>query len=427
MPSKVVVTLGSAYAPMASNDNDLCRPDEVSGATSPPRLRAPYLLVRASAREMSFFEFVRDLAATHPDPDPFLCLVLDAEGGVMTSAAHGEWEKDEMAACLSAASREFPAAAAQETSMSPRTEFGLSAVALLRTDGWHTAWTRLPMAVGRARHLAVVRHASEEDPRNLGRLALHLAHAATQAWTSCERTLVRRSQCVIDRMRKKLQEFEKVSALAQLCAGIAHEIRNPLTTARGFLQLFAERCDDKDRAYLELTISELDRIRELLEDFMGLCRPDREEAAEVDMVEIARSVHRFLVPEASLCDIGFELNVPDHPIPAAVRPAQIKQVLINLVQNALQACRGQAHAVVRLDVAEKEDRVLVQVVDNGCGIEHMDRIFRPFYTTKSTGTGLGLFVCKHIIESHGGSISVRSQVGAGTTVTVEIPKCARRA
>ena len=95
MPSKVVVTLGSAYAPMASNDNDLCRPDEVSGATSPPRLRAPYLLVRASAREMSFFEFVRDLAATHPDPDPFLCLVLDAEGGVMTSAAHGEWKKDE--------------------------------------------------------------------------------------------------------------------------------------------------------------------------------------------------------------------------------------------------------------------------------------------------------------------------------------------
>jgi len=227
-------------------------------------------------------------------------------------------------------------------------------------------------------------------------------------------------------MRKKLQEFEKVSALAQLSAGIAHEIRNPLTTARGFLQLFAERCDDKDRAYLELTISELDRIRELLEDFMGLCRPDREDVAEVDMAEIARSVHRFLVPEASLCDIAFELNVPAHPIPAAVRPAHIKQVLINLVQNALQACRGQAHAVVRLDVAEKEDRVLVQVVDNGCGIENMDRIFRPFYTTKSTGTGLGLFVCKHIIESHGGSISVCSQVSAGTTVTVEIPKCASR-
>ncbi|AEJ42669.1 histidine kinase [Alicyclobacillus acidocaldarius subsp. acidocaldarius Tc-4-1] len=376
---------------------------------------------------MSFFEFVRDLAATHPDPDPFLCLVLDAEGGIMTSAAHGEWETGDMAACLSAALRELRPATAQEMRTSRRTEVSEAAVAVLRLEQWHAAWTQLPMAVGRARHLAVVRRASEEDPHNLGRLTLYFAHAAAQAWTSCERTLMRKSQCVIQRMRKKLQEFEKVSALAQLCAGIAHEIRNPLTTARGFLQLFAERCDAKDRAYLELTISELDRIRELLEDFMGLCRPDREEAAEIDMAEIARSVHRFLVPEASLCDIAFELHVPDHPVRTAGRPAQIKQVLINLVQNALQACRGQQHAAVKLEVDDEDDRVRVNVVDNGCGIEHMDRIFRPFYTTKSTGTGLGLFVCKHIVESHGGAISVRSQVGAGTTVTVEIPKCARRA
>ncbi len=427
MPSKVVVTLGSAYAPMASNDNEFRRPDEVSGDTHPPRLRPPHLLVRPSARELSFFEFVRDLAVTHPDPAPFLCLVLDTEGCVMTSAAHGKWETDEVAACLDAASREISAAAAHEIRRSPRAEGGAAAVALVRVDRWLTALTRLPIAVGRARHLAVVRSAADEDPCNLGRLALHLTHAATQAWTTCERTIVQRSQSVIARVRKKLQEFEKVSALAQLCAGIAHEIRNPLTTARGFLQLFAERCDEKDRAYLELTISELDRIRELLEDFMGLCRPDREEVTKADLAEIARSVHRFLLPEASLFDIALELQVPNHPILAAVRPAQIKQVLINLVQNALQACRGQAHAAVSLAVADTEDRVVVHVVDNGCGIEHMDRIFRPFYTTKSTGTGLGLFVCKHIVESHGGSISVRSQVGAGTTVTVEIPKCARRA
>ncbi|WP_304458879.1 sensor histidine kinase [Alicyclobacillus sendaiensis] len=418
--------MGSAHAPMASNDNDFCRPDEVSGATTPPRLKAPYLLARASGRERSFFEFVRDLAATHPDPDPFVCLVLDAEGHVVASAAHGPWDKDDLNQCLNAVAREFPAAAGRQARTSPRRGAGTPEVSLLRVDRWHAAWTRLPVAAGRARHFAVVRRVSDEDLRSLERLALYLAHAAAQAWTTCERTLVQRSQCVLERVRKKLQEFEKVSALAQLCAGIAHEIRNPLTTARGFLQLFAERCDAKDRAYLELTISELDRIRELLEDFMGLCRPDREDVVEVDMAEIARSVHRFLVPEASLCDIRFELCVPDRPIPAAVRPAQMKQVLINLIQNALQACRATPHATVTLSVDEREDGVRVQVVDNGCGIENTERIFRPFYTTKSTGTGLGLFVCKHIVESHGGSIAVRSKVGVGTTVTVDIPKCAPR-
>ncbi|MCL6488884.1 MAG: HAMP domain-containing histidine kinase [Alicyclobacillus mali] len=418
--------MGSAYPPMASNDNEVCRPEEVSDTSSPARLRASSRLVRASARETSFFEFLRDLAATHPDAEPFLCLILDAEGSVLTSAAHGDWRPDEIDAFLNTAWCETLASAAHEPRPFAPRDAGEPQVSVARVDRWWTAWTRLPAAVGRARHLAVIRRMPWDDPRHLARLALHLAHAATQAWTTCERMLARRSQSVIERTRKKLQEFEKLSALAQLCAGIAHEIRNPLTTARGFLQLFAERCDEKDRAYLELTISELDRIRELLEDFMGLCRPDLEAAAEVDMAELARSVHRFLGPEANLCGIELELRVPATPILAAVRPSQIKQVLINLVQNAIQACRERPNAVVALDVDGREDRVVVQVTDNGCGIENVEHIFRPFYTTKSSGTGLGLFVCKHIVESHGGSISVRSQVGTGTTVTVDIPRCALR-
>ncbi|SIS92840.1 sensor histidine kinase [Alicyclobacillus vulcanalis] len=418
--------MGSAFASIASNDNESTRASTASGAPTVARLKPGAPASRLQAREASFFEFLRDLAATHPEPSPFLCIVFDATDAVLTTAAHGEWRDDETARCVEAVSGELRRAPSPEPWAPARLCAGPPRVTLRHAGEWSTAFLRLPASIGRASQLAVAQRRSQEDAHDLARLALHLAHASVQAWTSCERAWARRSQAILRRMRNKLQEFEKVSALAQLCAGIAHEIRNPLTTARGFLQLFAERCDDKDRAYLELTIGELDRIRELLEDFMGLCRPEREERVEIDVAEIAQSVHRFLLPEASLCDIRLDLHLPAQPLMAAVRPQQIKQVLINLVQNALHACRGRPNAAVSLHLEEREGHVVAKVMDNGCGIQHVERIFRPFYTTKSTGTGLGLFVCKHIVEAHGGSIAIRSRVDEGTTVTVDLPKRAAR-
>lgn len=222
-------------------------------------------------------------------------------------------------------------------------------------------------------------------------------------------------------LEHKLQEFEKFSSLASLSAGIAHEIRNPLTTARGFLQLFEQRCAPADRDYLQLTIHELDRIQHLLVDFMGLCRPDSEAFQTVDTCMLTQSVCDFLCPEASLYSVELLSDIPVLPVMLHLQPGRIKQVLINLVKNAIHACDkggGQVH----LQLRDNPTDVTIIIADTGCGISDMNHLFDPFHTTKMSGTGLGLFVSKHIVEEHRGHIHIDSAIGHGTTIMVYLPK-----
>ncbi|WP_284285872.1 two-component system sensor histidine kinase NtrB [Alicyclobacillus fastidiosus] len=223
-----------------------------------------------------------------------------------------------------------------------------------------------------------------------------------------------------EKIESKLTEFEKNRSLASLSAGIAHEIRNPLTTARGFLQLFEQRCEPADKKFVELTIRELDRIHALLQDFMGLARPDDESTQLVDIRELTHSVYQFLRPEATLCGVLLNYDVPSSCVLMSVQADRIKQVLINLLQNAVHACDkdGEVHVTLR----DFSDHATITIRDNGCGISDMHQLFRPFQTTKSNGTGLGMFVSKHIIEAHRGHLQVDSTVGEGTTVTVYLPR-----
>lgn len=223
-----------------------------------------------------------------------------------------------------------------------------------------------------------------------------------------------------EKIDTKLTEFEKNRSLASLSAGIAHEIRNPLTTARGFLQLFEQRCEPADKKFVELTIRELDRIHALLQDFMGMARPDDESTQLVDIRELTHSVYQFLRPEATLCGVLLNYDVPSSCVLLSVQADRIKQVLINLLQNAVHACDkdGEVHVSLR----DFSDHATITIRDNGCGISDMHQLFRPFQTTKSNGTGLGMFVSKHIIEAHRGHLQVDSTVGEGTTVTVYLPR-----
>lgn len=223
-----------------------------------------------------------------------------------------------------------------------------------------------------------------------------------------------------EKLENQLTEFEKNRSLASLSAGIAHEIRNPLTTARGFLQLFEQRCEPEDKEFVELTIRELDRIHTLLQDFMGMARPDDESLEFVDIRDVTYSVYQFLRPEASLCGVLLNYKVPSTCVYLSVQENRIKQVLINLLQNAVHAC--DKDGVVDIVLQEFADHVTITIRDNGCGISDMHHLFRPFQTTKSNGTGLGMFVSKHIIEAHRGHLQVDSTVGEGTTVTVYLPR-----
>lgn len=219
---------------------------------------------------------------------------------------------------------------------------------------------------------------------------------------------------------KKLLDYEKNSSLAALCAGIAHEIRNPLTAARGFLQLFEAHCRKDDLPFLELTINELDRIGQLVQDFMQVARPCDEESRETDLCGLTYSVCQFLLPEANLFDVELNCNMPSGPVQLNVQVDRIKQVLINLLQNAVHACTNRGN--VNICIEDSEDCVYITVIDNGCGISDTDQLFRPFHTTKPNGTGLGMFVSKHIVEQHHGNIYVDSEVGQGTTLIIRLPR-----
>lgn len=217
-----------------------------------------------------------------------------------------------------------------------------------------------------------------------------------------------------------LRDMEKMSTLTSLAAGIAHEIRNPLTAARGFLQLFTERLDsDKDKRFLDLTLHELDRINSLVKDFMALARPEEPRYAIVDMTQAIDDIVHFIQPEAALLGVEFHAQVPAGPIHMSADPNQLKQVLLNVVQNALHACKSKGS--VRLSLERQEDTIMISVVDSGSGMSEyqLDRIFQPFFTTKDSGTGLGLSITKRIVEEHGGQIRVDSKVAAGTTVQIE--------
>lgn len=225
---------------------------------------------------------------------------------------------------------------------------------------------------------------------------------------------------------KHLRDIEKLNTLTSLSAGIAHEIRNPLTTARGFLQLFAQRSTSKqDKQFIDLTIAELDRAQNLLTDFMGIAKPKPADRKWINLSDIIQDVAQFLFPEASLENVELTVNIETDPVLVYADVGQMKQVLMNILQNAVHACRqkeSRPHGHVQITLNSINHFAQITIQDNGCGIADVSQLFRPFYTTKKTGTGLGLLVSRNIIEEHQGFIYVDTSAGIGTTFRIILPQ-----
>ena len=224
---------------------------------------------------------------------------------------------------------------------------------------------------------------------------------------------------------KKLQQLEKLSVIGQLAAGIAHEIRNPLTSIKGFTQLVKERVHDKDLdMYLSMNLVELERINEIVNEFMLIAKPKEVLILkETNINTLLHNVIQFMEPQSNMKSIIIKPSFHSTII-ADCDSDKLKQVLINVLKNAIEATNDSA-SDVHVELQEtKEQEFLIKIIDKGCGIleERQKKLFEPFYSTKEKGIGLGLLVCKRIIDIHHGRIEIESQVGIGTTVKIYLPK-----
>ncbi|SDM80845.1 two-component system, sporulation sensor kinase A [Paenibacillus sp. yr247] len=222
--------------------------------------------------------------------------------------------------------------------------------------------------------------------------------------------------------RKKSEEAiirsEKLSLIGQLAAGIAHDIRNPLTSLKGFVHLLKAKNAD----YVDIMMEELEHINYVVNEFMTLAKPHLSYYMESKTQELVQSVIGFLKPHAHLYNVQIQMDM-DQDFPAIYCiPDQIKQVLINVLKNAIESMPS--GGLIQVSFKNRVTQGLVICVeDQGIGIseERLSQLGEPFFTTKANGTGLGLMVCKRIIEGHGGKLSIQSKINHGTTVEIELP------
>lgn len=219
---------------------------------------------------------------------------------------------------------------------------------------------------------------------------------------------------------ERTRHLEKLSAVGQLAAGLAHEIRNPLTSIRGFVQISAAESKEVKK-WESIILPEIDRINDLLKQFLNLSESKPARFTKFQLDQLMNDVLSLLQPKSFL--MGHELiaEAPSAPIEIEADAEQIKQVLINLIQNGLESLDEKGKVVVRW--REFGGLVAIRVQDTGKGInpEHMNRIFDPFFTTKGEGTGMGLNICYRIIDEHRGHIQVTSRPGRGTTFHIYLP------
>ncbi len=224
--------------------------------------------------------------------------------------------------------------------------------------------------------------------------------------------------------RKKLEESlrkaETLHVIGELAAGIGHEIRNPMTSIKGFIQLMKE--DSSNAEYYDVILNEFKRIETIISEFMVLSKPQAFQMTEEILQEIIQNTLVLLDVQARLKNIQIHLEVEEGFPTIICEKNQMQQVFIHFIKNGIEAMESGQNLWVRLKKGENST-VLIEIKDEGCGIpeEMLDKLGEPFYTTKEKGTGLGMMMIYKIIQNHKGSIEVKSKVNVGTIFKITLP------
>ncbi len=239
--------------------------------------------------------------------------------------------------------------------------------------------------------------------------------------------IVMRDLREIKQLEEKVRRSEKLAAIGKLAAGVAHEIRNPLSSIRGFAQYLRNTFKDKprEREYTETIVLEVDRINSVVTDLLTFARPMEAELIPTDLTELIEHAVRLVEEDALSLNIDIQTDIQDlSKIPLDAN--QMTQAILNLLLNALQAVKNGGRIEVGAELNPSDSLLKIWVEDDGSGIaaEQKEKIFDPFFTTREKGTGLGLAIVHKIVENHRGEINLQSPLAGktrGCRFTITIP------
>jgi two-component system sensor histidine kinase HydH len=253
-------------------------------------------------------------------------------------------------------------------------------------------------------------------------LALSITPIIGEDSTCQGAVIVMRDLSEIKQLEEKVRRSEKLAAIGKLAAGVAHEIRNPLSSIRGFAQYLRNAFKDKPREkeYTETIVLEVDRINSVVTDLLTFARPMEAELIPTDLTDV-----RLVEEDALSLNVDIQLDIQDlTKIPLDAN--QMTQAVLNLLLNALQAVKNGGRIEVGAELNPSDSLLKIWVEDDGSGItaDQKEKVFDPFFTTREKGTGLGLAIVHKIVENHSGEINLQSPLAGktrGCRFTITIP------
>jgi two-component system, sporulation sensor kinase B len=223
-------------------------------------------------------------------------------------------------------------------------------------------------------------------------------------------------------MKQELIRTEKMNVVSQLAASVAHEIRNPMTSVRGFMQLMQkENLTKEQHLYISISIEELDRAQEIINQYLALAKPQTDQYEAIDLTSVIQQSIDVMHSYAILNSIHISQQV-ESSLEIEGLKLEIQQVLINIIKNAIEAIKSEGE--IWISAAKNSNGfVSIQIKDNGVGMteNQMKKLGSPYYSTKEKGTGLGLTVCHQIVKQMGGQIMIKSELNKGTCFTINLP------